>query len=285
MPHLDDSFTHLPASGRIGLLELVHAKSPEAALAAAGITERAASEHGGRLEWAGHVDQLLFGDIDSGSAASEPNEILVSTYPSKKQALDVLSARREWGLDALVDAVRTFAYRAPGAIERGALRVATTALRLAGRKTPTADLSDPASIDFEPTLHGDPSLRPTEAALREYATCGIEGKVVMLNLLRYRRDAHGDETAGRAAYGRYGRVAGRLIVGLGGRIRVRGHGARMDGAGPATGWDELVCVEYPSRADFVGMITAPRYAPTTGDRDEGLERSALLVCTSHAKYF
>ncbi len=280
MPTVDEAFTHLQASGRIGLFELVRAKSPEAGLAVEGVTERAAREHGGRVEWAGHVDQVFFGDVEG-----EPNEILVHTYPSKKQALDALAARREWGLDALADDVRTLACRVPGGLERLVVRAVFGMARLRGRKTPTADLSDPDVLDSEVLAHGDPSLRPGREAIHAYASSGIEGKVVMVNLLRYRRDAEGSARAGRAAYARYGRVVSQLIGRLGGRIRARGQALRPDGGGAADAWDEHVCVEYPSRADFVGMVTAPIYAQTTGDRDEGLDRSTLLVCTSHAKYF
>lgn len=285
-------FPHLPSSGRVGLFDLVRAKGPEAALATASITERAAEQHEGRLEWAGHVDQVFFGagfgDLGGappGHPATPPNEIFMHSYPSRKQAVDALAARREWGLDTLVDRLETAAYRPAGVVSKLGVRALFGVLRMGGRRTPTADLSGPDLLDATVIGHGDPTLRPTESALRAYASSEIEGKVVMLNLLRYRRDASGKADAGRAAYGRYGRVASRLIAGLGGRIRAMGHELRGDGAGPATSWDDVICLEYPSRADFIGMITAPAYLPAVDDRDAGLERSTLLVCTSHAKFF
>lgn len=280
MHGLDDAFPHIAASGPIGLFELVRAKGPEAALAAASITERAAAQVGGRLAWAGHVDQILFGDV-----AAVPNEILVHIHPSKQQALAALAVRREWGLDALVEGIECAGYHPDGPLARTLVRGLFSMLRLGGRRTPVADLTAPDALDRTLVDHGDPSLRPSEAALLGCATAGIEGKVVMVNLLRHRRDAAGSATAGRRAHARYGRAVLPLIAGLGGRIRVRGRALRGPGAGPATEWDELVLVEYPSRADFVGMLTSPRYLPASDDRDAGLERSTLFICTSHATFF
>jgi len=277
---LHASFTHLPDSGRIGLLELVRARNPEAALACASITERAVSEVGGRLDWAGHVDQLLIGDVDP-----MPNEVLASSFPSKKQALDMLAARREWGLDKLVDGVDTYGHRVPGALARNLTFALIRGLGALGRKTPTADLASPTLLDADLLDAGDPSLRPTREALAALAGSDVEGKVVMLNLLRFRRDAQGDQAAGRAAYARYGRAAIRMIAGLGGRLRVRGHALRRHDDSTAAAWDELACAEYPSRADFVGMFTSAAYAAIHEDRDAGLDRTVLLACTSHGSFF
>ena len=44
-------------------------------------------------------------------------------------------------------------------------------------------------------------------------------------------------------------------------------------------------VQYPSRADFIGMVTSERYHAGHVHRDAGLDRTALLTCTSHAIYF
>ncbi len=280
MPALDDAFKHLPNQGRVGLLDLITAKNPEAGLATEAVTTRAASQHRGGVEWAGHVDQVFFGDV-----SDAPNEVLIHTYPSKKDAIDALAARREWGLDALVDRVRTLAFRPAPAFERVAARAFFRLFALRGRRTPIADLSDPSRLEAAVLVDGDPSLRPSREAVEAYAASGIEGKVIMLNLLQYRRDAQGNMRAGREAYGRYGRVVTRMIAGLGGRLRSRGTRLSPDDGTPAQSWDELACVEYPSRADFVGMATSDAYAAAAVDRDEALDRSALLVCTSHAKYF
>ncbi len=280
MQTVEASFTHLLDFGSVGLFELYRAKSDEAALAMVDLTDNAAKPLDGRVVWAGHVDQLFFGDV-----GPTPSQALLSTYPSKKQALDALAARREWGLDALADDLRTLAYHPTGGVTSLTMRAMFALTRLRGRRTPVADLSDPDSIDVTPAFEGDPTLGPDADAMRAYMTSGIEGKVIMFNLLRFRRDATGDSKAGRAAYGRYGRGTVPLIAGLGGRIRHSGNRPRLDGEAAGAGWDQLVCVEYPSRADFVGMVTSERYARGTADRDEGLEASALLVCTSHAKFF
>lgn len=280
MTSLHASFTHLPDSGRVGLVDLVHARNAEAALACASITERAAREVSGRLEWAGHVDQLLIGDIES-----MPNEVLVSSFPSKKQALDMIAARREWGLDPLVDRVDTYGHRVPTRVERTFVGALVRGLGLLGRKTPAADLHSPDLLETDLLDTGDPSLRPTHEALRTLAESDIEGKVVMLNLLRFRRDAQGDSATGRAAYARYGRPVIRMVAGLGGRLRARGHALRRNDDVAKAAWDEFVCVEYPSRADFIGMFTSSAYAAIHEDRDAGLDRTVLLACTSHGAFF
>jgi uncharacterized protein (DUF1330 family) len=270
----------LTTQGRLGLLERATVESPESALALASVTAETARRHGGRLVWAGHVDQVFIGDdrrVD--------DEVLVSEFPSKMQASDALAERLEWGVPHLVRSSRLSVYRPAPAPQRAATRLFFAIQRCLGRKTPVADLSNREVLDALALDPGAPEHGPSPEALERYVSSGIEGKVVMLNLLRFKRDAVGDVAAGRAAYARYGRRAAPLIARLGGRIRARG--ARVIDLAEAGDpeWDALVLVQYPSRADFLGMVTSPHYTPGHVDRDAGLERTELIVCTSHATFF
>ena len=278
-----DRFTG--SSGRIGLLERAEARTHQSALALASVTSEAARQNGGRLCWAGHVDQIFIGDEQRA-----PNQALVSVFPSKRQATLALATRLEWGIEHLVHSTRLAAFEPAPALARMG---ASTFLRLQGwlgRKTPMANLGAPGLVDELDFGDGSPAHRPTPEALRSYVECGIEGKVVMLNLLRFARDESGDASAGRTAYMRYGRRSAALIGGLGGRLRVQGrHVLELESGADVSGaidtWDALALVEYPSRADFIGMIGSSLYTTAHADRDAGLERTELLVCTSHAEFF
>lgn len=270
----------LPVRGRLGVLERAVVRSPESALALASVAAETARRHGGRLVWAGHVDQVFIGDEQS-----PDDEVLLCEFPSKKHAADALAARLEWGAQHLVDATRLAAYRPASLVERGGTRAFFAAQRCLGRRTPLADLSRTDALEVLAHDQGPAEHRPSPAALERYLQCPTQGKVVMLNLLRFKRDAAGDASAGRAAYARYGRRAAPLIARLGGCLRAQGgRVVDLDDAA-ARGWDALTLVQYPSRADFIGMVTSPHYTPGHADRDAGLERTELIVCTSHATFF
>ncbi len=113
------------------------------------------------------------------------------------------------------------------------------------------------------------NIVPTPEQLKALADRGPEGPIVMVNLLKYRD---------REAYMRYGAVAMKCVAARGGSIAWMGHQAMVFVGGAENEWDDVVCVRYPSRAEFLDMISDPEYLAATCHRDAGLERTALLCC-------
>jgi uncharacterized protein (DUF1330 family) len=101
-----------------------------------------------------------------------------------------------------------------------------------------------------------------------------DGPLVMLNLNRYRDPA---------AYARYGEVAQRVLVRVGGRILwhapVRG---TVIGEGEER-FDDVIAVWYPSATAFLELIADPELLEARPHRLEGLERAALLRCDGAAE--
>jgi uncharacterized protein (DUF1330 family) len=48
------------------------------------------------------------------------------------------------------------------------------------------------------------------------------------------------------------------------------------GDNDADAWDYIVIIEYPSRDAFIEMTSQPKYDEIHGDREQGLERTALI---------
>ncbi len=110
----------------------------------------------------------------------------------------------------------------------------------------------------------------------------------MVNLLKYRRTATyetgcaeaAENLSGREAYRRYGQTAVKCIGEAGGAIVWMGAQALVFIGGPEQDWDDVVCVRYPARRNFLEMVSRPDYLAATYHRDAGLERTALLCCSA-----
>lgn len=132
------------------------------------------------------------------------------------------------------------------------------------------------------------AVMPTPAQLQAMAGQGLEGAIVMVNLLKYRARAAYESGAkeaqenltGREAYQRYGMTAIRCVAEAGGGIVWMGPQALIFIGGPDQDWDEVVCVRYPSRERFLEMVARPDYLAATYHRDAALERTALLCCAA-----
>ncbi len=130
------------------------------------------------------------------------------------------------------------------------------------------------------------TIVPTAAQMQAMVENGPEGPIVMVNLLKYRdRAAYETDRAeakenlsGREAYQRYGMTAFQCVTARGGSIAWMGPQALVFIGGPEQEWDDIVCVRYPSRQNFLEMISDPAYLAATYHRDAGLERTALICC-------
>jgi uncharacterized protein (DUF1330 family) len=306
------------ATGRVALIDLVRCPSHEARVAFPSLMKTLVGPVGGRVVWAGSIDQQLIGHGDG-----HFGDVVISEYPDRQACLRALAERSDWQPESFVSELETYASVPWSGLTRRMVRLVFGGLRLLGRATPRAELE---LVDVDSLVERDrnPSFSPDASQLHTLVEAESSGRVVMVNFLHYRRHAdyyegpdyfegsdgfkgpdgskapndssapssHGaaKDVTGEQAYGRYGRVSAPLIARLGGRIRWMGGriAPLLDASDSLSAqhvWNSVVVVEYPSRADFIGMIGADRYQSSSSHRDAGLERTKLLTCTSHAEFF
>lgn len=126
----------------------------------------------------------------------------------------------------------------------------------------------------------EPTLTPSAEQLQRLAGAPDTSPVVMLNLLRYRDEASdGSGRTGREAYMDYGALVTPMVEARGGSFVVHAV-ADQTVIGPADEeWDEMVLVQYPSRAAFIDMIGDPAYLAAHTHREAGLADSRLVATT------
>ncbi len=276
---MQDAFSVLPAVGPVALVDLVRCPSHEARLAFPTLMRDVAGRVGGRVVWGSTIDQQI-----AGRGAERFEEVIISELPTGEACARALALRNEWQPETFVSELATFAGRPWPGWQRFAVRCAFAAWRLrGGAPEPTRDAA-PAGLGEMPTgSANDPDAEQLAALL----AAERDGRVVMLNFLRYRPANRAGEAAapsGEAAYAAYGRAAVPLIARLGGRIRYRTRTLRPLAADADEPWNEFVAVEYPSRAHFIGMLADPRYQAAMPLREAGLESTWLLASTAHAAF-
>lgn len=114
------------------------------------------------------------------------------------------------------------------------------------------------------------SITPTAEALQKLAQAPRTGKVVMLNLLKFKPGT------GAASYNEYGRHVAKILEKIGARVLFTGQVAQSV-AGIDGDWDAIAIVEYPSRQVFLEMGMSAEYQAIHHFRDEGLERTELYA--------
>ncbi len=132
------------------------------------------------------------------------------------------------------------------------------------------------------------SVTPSAEQIAALTEKGPEGPIVMVNLLKFRKQADyeharpeaAERISGAEAYLRYGTVAQKCVAEVGGSIVWAGPQALVLIGGDEQSWDQVVCVKYPSRQAFLKMVTQPHYLAATYHRTAGLERTALLCCSA-----
>jgi uncharacterized protein (DUF1330 family) len=114
------------------------------------------------------------------------------------------------------------------------------------------------------------SIAPTPEAMEKIAQARDTGKVVMLNLLKFKPGA------GAASYNEYGRHVSKILEKIGARILFSGQVAQSV-IGVDGDWDAIAIVEYPSRKVFLEMGMSEEYRAIHHFREEGLERTELYA--------
>ena len=145
----------------------------------------------------------------------------------------------------------------------------------------SASARDPWSLKL--TDHIAPTPAQFEAVMAAATTNG--GPVVMLNLNKYREVARyenagsADEAlSGRAAYARYGEVAGPAVASVGGRVIWTAPAQQMVIGCEHDEYDHVIAVWYPDRAAFGRLGAYPGYLEATIHRAAALERAMILAC-------
>ena len=128
-------------------------------------------------------------------------------------------------------------------------------------------------------------LEATQAAGRTLFLRGIEGPVVMLNLLRFRDVADysaaphlapASPISGTAAYQRYMAHTLPHLHASGGEVIFLGQGGQFLIGPPTEQWDAALLVRQRSLADFMAFSTNAAYLAGLGHRVAALTDSRLL---------
>jgi uncharacterized protein (DUF1330 family) len=97
----------------------------------------------------------------------------------------------------------------------------------------------------------DTYINPSREQIEALAKLELDGPLVMANLLKFNPDG------GAEAYARYGEAAAPFLKGAGATVRYLGHVAATVIGGEVR--DEVILVEYPSKAAFLEMTQNPDY--------------------------
>jgi uncharacterized protein (DUF1330 family) len=123
------------------------------------------------------------------------------------------------------------------------------------------------------------AIRPNAEQFGQLAESEEKGPVVMVNLLKFKREAEGTTGSGQEAYQRYGDIAVAMVEERGGRVIWQGRADQILIGDPARDWDVVALVEYPSRQSFIEMVSNADYQKAHSHREAGLERTIVVACT------
>lgn len=113
------------------------------------------------------------------------------------------------------------------------------------------------------------AVDPQGADLKRYLDEDPGGPVVMLNLLRFRRNG------GRRRYQEYVEHFRRTASAYGAELVYFGEGSAPLVAEAGQSWDAVLLVRYPDRTSFSDMVRDPEYAKGTHLRTEALAEAVL----------
>ncbi|RJP76538.1 MAG: DUF1330 domain-containing protein [Desulfobacteraceae bacterium] len=119
-------------------------------------------------------------------------------------------------------------------------------------------------------------IHPTEQQIKEFLAKKESGPIVMINLLKFKKESEEDGKTGEDRYDRYMINVAPMLERVGGRLLWMG---AVDGVfigSDRDRWDRMLLVEYPSRTGFFQMISDPEYLAVHQDRELALETSVLL---------
>jgi uncharacterized protein (DUF1330 family) len=111
------------------------------------------------------------------------------------------------------------------------------------------------------------------------------GPIAMVNLVKFRdkaeyKDGRPDDISGREAYMRYAADMRRIVEGAGGRFIFSGEAQQLVIGEVEELWDAVGIVEYPSRAEFHRIATAPEVQEIGIHREAGLAGQLLILAVA-----
>lgn len=136
-------------------------------------------------------------------------------------------------------------------------------------------------------------LDATQEAGKNFVQRGIDGPVVMLNLLRFRKIADyskfpaldpGEGISGAAAYKLYMKHTLPFLKEAGGEVLFSGKGGSFLIGPQAEQWDLVLLVRHQSTAAFLSFATDEGYLAIAGHRTAALSDSRLLPMAQDQPY-
>jgi uncharacterized protein (DUF1330 family) len=122
------------------------------------------------------------------------------------------------------------------------------------------------------------TIIPSPDQIQALVTDPDQGPVVMLNLLKFKERATGEEGTGADAYRRYGDAVIKMVEARGGRVLWSGRATHVLVGEEADKWDAIALVQYPSPAAFLDMATSAEYQKIHGHREAALLSTVLIAC-------
>lgn len=128
-------------------------------------------------------------------------------------------------------------------------------------------------------------IAPEPEQIEEMLKGPAEGPVVMVNLLRFKKeaDAPDEGLTGEEAYGRYGAQMVRWVTSQGARLIWSGRVDSMVIGDTDEYFHTIALMEYPSRAEFLRIAGDPRVAEFAVHRTAGLDMQWLIATTTTAE--
>ncbi len=128
-------------------------------------------------------------------------------------------------------------------------------------------------------------IAPEPEQIEEMLKGPAEGPVVMVNLLRFKKeaDAPDEGLTGEEAYGRYGAQMVRWVTSQGARLIWSGRVDSMVIGDTDEYFHTIALMEYPSRAEFLRIVGDPRVAEFSVHRTAGLDMQWLIATTTTAE--
>ncbi len=176
-----DRLAQIDRQGRIALLDLVKSPTHEARLAFSSLMKRVLERSGGRLAWAGSVDQQLIG-----TGSEDFDDIFISEFPNREACVLALAERAAWDPEIFVGEMCSLVATPWPASMRWIGRAAFGLRALRGGGPPSYDPAREDRPTFEQVEMGAPEFGPTREQFEALKGTDLESRVVMVNFLEFR---------------------------------------------------------------------------------------------------
>ena len=123
------------------------------------------------------------------------------------------------------------------------------------------------------------NIEINQEELQKYMQHPDNQPVVMINLLKFKNETE-DGVDGAEFYKCYKQKAAELLKQVGGKLLWIGNSDQYIIGGDNDKWDEVLLVEYPSRAAFLKMISLPEFEEVQKDRKASLNSTVLIASTT-----